>query len=256
MPRPVYVVLTAAGMGTRLGFGIPKALVPIGAYTIVERALVGVQGIENLRGVVVTAAAEHVEQFSALVAPYLPGIPVKVVAGGSTRQTSVHAGLECLVQMDPVANSDDAIILIHDAARCLTPQSVMTRVIEAVYAGYQAVVPAIPVADTIRVATGIDGTVSGSPVESAGETLQRSALRAVQTPQGFPGALIVRTHRELAYDSAREETSALDDASMVSMQGYRSVMVMGDRRSHKITVPDDLLWAQRIDEETGITGSH
>jgi 2-C-methyl-D-erythritol 4-phosphate cytidylyltransferase len=126
------------------------------------------------------------------------------------------------------------IVLVHDAARCLVPPSVVAAVIEAVAEGAPAVVPGLPVVDTIR-ALAADG---GS------RTLDRTTLRAVQTPQGFPAEVLRRAH-------AAGDAGATDDAGMVEALGLPVTLVPGDPRAFKVTSPLDLRLAEALlaDEE-------
>jgi 2-C-methyl-D-erythritol 4-phosphate cytidylyltransferase len=149
-------------------------------------------------------------------------VPVRVVAGGAQRGDSVAAGL--------AAHSPDVeVVLVHDAARCLTPVAVFDRVIAAVRSGAPAVVPGLAVVDTIK---DVDetGTVVGTP--------DRQRLRAIQTPQGFRRDVLVRAH---AVPSA-----ATDDAALVERLGERVLVVDGAPEALKITTPADLDTARRI----------
>ena len=125
------------------------------------------------------------------------------------------------------------VVLVHDAARCLAPAGVFGRVVEAVRDGALAVVPGVPVVDTIK------------QVDSAGRvvaTPERSQLRAVQTPQGFRRDVLERAHAE----SSPESIAATDDATLVERLGETVVVVDGDPRALKVTTPADLEGAARI----------
>lgn len=153
-----------------------------------------------------------------------------VVAGGATRSASVRRGLDAVP-------ADAGIVLVHDAARPLAGPELFERVIAAVRAGADAVVPVVAVADTIR---DVDGGV-----------VDRDRLRAVQTPQGFD-ALVLRA----AHAAGAEGT---DDAGVVEAAGHRVVMVEGSPTNLKITGPQDLavaaLWAGLADDGTGTADS-
>ena len=144
--------------------------------------------------------------------------------GGPQRQDSVRLGLEFLAEQYP----PEAIVLIHDAARPLVPPAVTAAVARAVAAGAAGVIPAIPVHDTIRVA---DGGV-----------VDRSTLRAVQTPQGFPLGLLHRSHREVSVRGL----AVTDDAAVVEAFGHHIELVPGHRDAMKITEPPDLVLAEAI----------
>jgi 2-C-methyl-D-erythritol 4-phosphate cytidylyltransferase len=144
------------------------------------------------------------------------------VAGGAERGESVAAGLAAL-------SSDVEIVLVHDAARCLTPVEVFDRVVAAVRSGAPAVVPGLAVVDTIKEVDD-SGTVIGTP--------DRGRLRAVQTPQGFRLDVLLRAHAL--------PDSATDDAALVERLGEPVLVVDGDPRALKITIADDLDTAARI----------
>jgi 2-C-methyl-D-erythritol 4-phosphate cytidylyltransferase len=120
-------------------------------------------------------------------------------------------------------------VLVHDAARALTPADLFVRVVDALRAGSNAVIPVLPVVDTIK-SVDADGTVTGTP--------DRSTLRAVQTPQGFDVDLLERANRDAA--------DATDDAGLVERLGERITTVAGDPLAFKITTPLDLVLARTV----------
>ena len=144
----VVAVLTAAGAGTRLGAGGPKALVEIGGRSLLRRAAQGLADSGVVDHLVVTAPGEHVERFAAELAGLAgAGVGIRVVAGSSaSRQASVALGLKAALEACPRA----AVVLVHDAARALTPPETVRRVVAAVRAGHDAVVPALAVTDTVK----------------------------------------------------------------------------------------------------------
>ncbi len=120
-------------------------------------------------------------------------------------------------------------MLVHDAARALTPADLFVRVVDALRAGSDAVIPVLPVVDTIK-SVDAGGTVTGTP--------DRSTLRAVQTPQGFDVELLERANRDAA--------DATDDAGLVERLGERITTVVGDPLAFKITTPLDLVLARTV----------
>ncbi|USQ80734.1 2-C-methyl-D-erythritol 4-phosphate cytidylyltransferase [Ornithinimicrobium faecis] len=219
----------AAGRGTRLGADRPKALVPLGrgpdAAPLVTHALRGVLSCPDLSDVVVVAPPDRMPELTAavdltgveLTSAGAGQVQVTVVAGGAERSDSVAAGLAALPP-------GVGIVLVHDAARALTPPAVFERVVEAVRHGHSAVVPALPVTDTIKMVDARDHVVS---------TPDRNALRAVQTPQGFLRETLERAHHEAG-------GSVTDDAGLVESLGDAVFVVPGDPRSRKITDAEDL----------------
>ncbi|OAH49892.1 bifunctional 2-C-methyl-D-erythritol 4-phosphate cytidylyltransferase/2-C-methyl-D-erythritol 2,4-cyclodiphosphate synthase [Microbacterium oleivorans] len=216
VPR-VAVIVVAAGSGTRLGADAPKAFVGIDAHTILRHALRGVFAAPQAQ-VVVVAPADRVGDATteAHEAAGDRGDLVSVVAGGATRQSSVAAGLAAVW-------SDVEIVLVHDAARALTPPEVFARVIDAVAAGSDAVIPVLPVVDTLK---RIDADTVVEPVD-------RSILAAAQTPQGFRRAVLDDAYRDAAADHT-------DDAALLQAAGTVVRTVPGDERAFKITTSADL----------------
>lgn len=252
---PVVAVLTAAGSGTRLGAGGPKALVPVGGQSLLLRSARGLLDSGVVDRVVVTAPADDVARFRSEVA--VLGERVAVVAGSpASRQASVARGLEAALLLEPSA----AVVLVHDAARALTPPEVVVRVVEAVRAGHRAVVPALPVTDTVKEvapATPVaadepcdaSAGAGGAAVASAGVeivigTPDRSRMRAVQTPQGFDASTLVEAHRLGAERAGDEALAASDDAGLVEAAGGTVAVVAGHPMALKVTTPLDLALAE------------
>ena len=233
-------VLTAAGSGSRLGAGLPKALVPVGGVSLLRRAAAGLIASGLVRHMVVTAPADDVERFRAELEGLLDeGTQIEVVAGSPhSRQASVALGLAAALAAVPQAD----VVVVHDAARALTPPEVTRRVVAAVRAGHAAVVPALPVTDTVKE---VEISVADEP-ERVVATPRRSRLRAVQTPQGFETGTLVAAHRIGAERSADESLAASDDAGLVEACGGSVVVVAGDERAVKVTTPMDLALAELL----------
>lgn len=152
-----------------------------------------------------------------------------VVPGGESRQESVKLGLDALPP-------DYDIVLVHDAARPLVPVDTVDAVIEAVREGAPAVVPALPLADTVKEVE--PASVPGEP-EPVVATPVRARLRAVQTPQGFDRVTLIRAHEEVTDD-------VTDDASMVERLGKTVLLVPGHEEAFKVTRPLDLVLAEAV----------
>jgi 2-C-methyl-D-erythritol 4-phosphate cytidylyltransferase len=214
----VAAILVAAGSGSRLGAERPKAFCPVQGATLLEHASARFHSHPDVRDVIVVAPAELVEPAAALV-------PVaRVVAGGASRQESVSCGLAAVA-------ADVSAVLVHDVARPFVPAAVISRVIAALVAGADAVIPVLAVADTIK-------RVDAGDVVT--ETLDRAALRAVQTPQGFRRAVLDQAH------SLGRGAAATDDAGLVEALGHRVHTVEGADESFKITRPWDLALAEAL----------
>ena len=255
-PGGAVAVLTAAGSGSRLGAGVPKALVPVGGVSLLRRAAAGLIASGGVSHVVVTAPAEEVDRFRA----ELEGLPdgwagaaagrrggIEVVAGSPrSRQASVALGLAAALEAVPQAD----VVIVHDAARALTPPEVTQRVVAAVRAGHEAVVPALPVTDTVKE---VEARPAGEPEPVVG-TPRRDRLRAVQTPQGFSTPVLVAAHRAGAERAGDEALAASDDAGLIEACGGSVVVVAGDERAMKVTTPMDLALAELLLERQSAQG--
>ncbi|SNY04535.1 2-C-methyl-D-erythritol 4-phosphate cytidylyltransferase [Paractinoplanes atraurantiacus] len=216
----VAVLVPAAGAGLRLGPGGPKALRLLAGEPLLVHAVRRVAAAPSVRLIVVAAPAAEVEAVQELLAPVAP---VTVVAGGAERQESVALAL---AQVPP----DIAIVLVHDAARALTPPDLIESVAAAVRDGHPAVIPALPVVDTIK---------EVAPGEIVLGTVDRSVLRSVQTPQGF-------RHDVLAAAHAAAADQLTDDAGLVEKAGLPVICVPGSELAMKITRPLDLILAEAL----------
>ena len=255
-PGGAVAVLTAAGSGSRLGAGVPKALVPVSGVSLLRRAAAGLIASGVVSHVVVTAPAEEVDRFRA----ELVGLPdgsagatagrrggIEIVAGSPrSRQASVALGLAAALAAVPQAD----VVIVHDAARALTPPEVTQRVVAAVRAGHEAVVPALPVTDTVKE---VEARPAGEPEPVVG-TPRRDRLRAVQTPQGFSTPVLVAAHRAGAERAGDEALAASDDAGLVEACGGSVVVVAGDERAMKVTTPMDLALAELLLERQSAQG--
>ncbi|GGV69753.1 MULTISPECIES: 2-C-methyl-D-erythritol 4-phosphate cytidylyltransferase [Streptomyces] len=228
---PVAAVIPAAGRGVRLGPGAPKALRTLGGTPMLIHAVRALAASRAVRLVVVVAPPEGTTEVKSLLdAHALPErTDILVVPGGSSRQESVRLGLQAL----PPGHD---IVLVHDAARPLVPVDTVDAVIEAVRAGAPAVVPALPLADTVKQ---VEPAAAPGEPEPVVATPDRSLLRAVQTPQGFDRATLVRAHETVT-------TDVTDDASMVEQLGERVVTVPGHEEAFKVTRPLDLVLAEAV----------
>ncbi|RNE49866.1 2-C-methyl-D-erythritol 4-phosphate cytidylyltransferase [Corynebacterium alimapuense] len=230
----VIAVVAAAGRGTRLGASVPKAFVHLRERSLLERSVAAMLNSEVVDEVIVLVspdmeifARDLLRRAGHLDAP----VPVRLVHGGGERADSVWAGLQAIVD-------DDAVVLIHDAARALTPPGMIVRVARRVLGGADAVVPVQPVADTIKQVAG--DLVTGTP--------ERAGLRAVQTPQGF-NLRVLREANRAYFASVDPGFVATDDSSLVEWHGVTVVTVQGDPMAFKVTTPIDMMLARTITDE-------
>lgn len=206
--RSVWAVVVAAGSGSR--FGGAKQYAPLAGRRVLDWSIEVARSVADGVVLVVADDAPAADEPAADV----------VVTGGATRSESVRAGLDAV----PV---DASVVLVHDAARPVASHALFRSVVDAVLSGADAAVPVIPVVDTIT--------------DPRGEAVDREALRAVQTPQGFDASILRRVH------VGRPE--ATDDATLVASAGGRLRQVQGERWNLKITERDDLVVAEALLEQ-------
>ena len=215
----IWAVLVAAGRGERLGGDRPKAFVRLGELPLLAEPLRRLDECRQLDGVVVVAPAGW-EEPAILLAEELGASKVAAcVTGGETRADSVRAGVGEVPR-------DASVILVHDAARPLLPGGMVETLLRALGDGFDGAVPALAVTDTVKRTS--NGVVA--------ETLERSELVSVQTPQAFTAAAL-RAALERASNSLLQ---APDCASLVEANGGRIRVVEGDERLLKVTTQTDL----------------
>ncbi|OFI38664.1 2-C-methyl-D-erythritol 4-phosphate cytidylyltransferase [Arthrobacter sp. SW1] len=237
------VVVVAAGSGQRLGYGMPKARVPLGGETILTHALRGVAAAGIARQVCV-AVPEGDSELRALCEEFAAengpdGPLLSVVDGGATRSESVRAALEAVLE-------GTRWVLVHDAARALTPDRVFHRVADALAAGAKAVIPAMPVVDTVKTVVASEGGDAEIAPELVTGTAPREELRAVQTPQGFDLETLLQAHDSAASSGDGHAAAITDDAMLVELLGTPVHVVKGASQSLKITTPLDLIIAEGL----------
>jgi 2-C-methyl-D-erythritol 4-phosphate cytidylyltransferase len=211
----VWAVIVAAGRGDRLGAERPKAFVRLGGRPLLAESLERLEASAWVDAIVVVAPPGWEEPVILLAEELGAGKVTAAVAGGETRADSVRAGIAEVPE-------DAAAVLVHDAARPLVTEEVLERVLAPLAEGWDGAVPALPVSDTIK---RVDG-------DAVVETLPRSELVAVQTPQAFVADVL-----RAALGRGAE---ASDCASFVEAAGGRVRVVEGDPRLLKVTGPEDL----------------
>lgn len=222
--------MVAAGSGVRLGGDGPKALRSLAGIPLVVWAVRTLLTAGLTRVVVVVPAQARARFEEVLTSRFGPDGGWSTAAGGAERQDSVRAGLTALADAASGVGAPRTV-LVHDAARPLVPLQVVQAVVAAVAAGERAVVPVVPVVDSIRQLQD-DGSV----------IVDRTRLRAVQTPQGFDFATLLSAHRAVAA-AGRVIT---DDAAACEFVDVPIALVPGSRRSIKITEPVDLRLAELL----------
>ena len=217
-------VIVAAGSASRMG-GIDKVMADLGGEPMILRTVRAFQNCDAIASIVIVTREDLIQPIAGLCRDMKK--VVAVVAGGGSRQESVHLGLNALPKGTKLA-------AVHDGARPLISWQVIDRVVRAANT-YGAAAPAIPVKDTIKV-------VSGGLVK---ETPDRATLQAVQTPQVFAFDLLRGALKKAETDGA----SVTDDCSAVERTGMKIKIVEGDERNLKVTTPMDLKIAELLLEE-------
>lgn len=220
----VAAIIPAAGSGVRLGADVPKAFLALDGFSLLTRSALAMSAVADV--LIVAAPADSLDEASAQLAQV--DAEIHIVAGGEHRQESVANALRMVPQ-------DVSIVLVHDAARPLVPIKVTQDVVEAIRNGAKAVIPVLPLVDTIK-------RVNNQGL--AIETVDRNQLRRVQTPQGFDRATL-----DLAYQNP--EVVATDDAGLMDALGVAVSIVAGDERALKITTMSDVHHALSLLEASG-----
>ena len=216
--RDLAVIVVAAGRGERLKASAPKAFVEVNGHTILEHSLAPLSALADLAQVVIAAPSTHLAEATEIANGVLnTDATLDVVVGGDTRQQSIANALA-------VVGDEIEIVLVHDAARAFASSALFERVADAVRSTSASVIPALEIADTIK-------RVAGDQVQ---ETVDRSALRSAQTPQGFLASELKR-----AYANASDDFT--DDAALMQSQGKKVSFVAGEVEAAKITTPEDLV---------------
>ncbi len=210
-------LIPAAGIGTRFGAGKPKQYVEINGKTVLQHTI---DIFENHPAIDLIAVIVSPEDKTFQTTPSRKTRVFRV--GGASRAETVRNGVSALLAQGLAAEQDN--ILVHDAARCCLPPEALTRLIEEAGGQEQGGILAVPVADTLKRADGKN---------HIGETVSRAGLWQAQTPQLFQTALL---HRAL---SAEDLSDITDEASAVEKLGVQPLLVQGDTRNLKLTLPQD-----------------
>lgn len=218
--RPVYALIVAAGVGARMGDGTPKQYRKLAGKSVLERSAAAFLNHPQVDKVCVVIHPDH-EQFYQQAVGHLPLLPPAI--GGDQRQDSVRNGVE---QLYGNGIEDDALIVVHDAARCMVDAATITRVIEALTTT-KAALPAIPVRDTLK---------KVDQHQNVAATVLRESLMQAQTPQGFHASVLRELHQKYA---GKQLT---DDAALAEADGVAVTCVDGSENNIKLTTEGD--WEQ------------
>jgi 2-C-methyl-D-erythritol 4-phosphate cytidylyltransferase len=228
----VFVILPAAGLGTRMAAGhsaptAPKQFLELAGVPVLIHTLRAFAQVPEVHGVYVAVRASEKDRLTVQIAEHGFADKVRVVEGGDTRQESVSNAL------DVIDCGDDEIVLVHDAVRPLIEPAIIRRVIEAVEKHGAAIV-GLPAVDTIKQ---VERTADGAIITA---TIPREYIVQAQTPQGFRFGLLKRAFAEAATDGF----VGTDEASLVERADARVAVVAGSPSNIKITQPGDLELAE------------
>ena len=217
-----YAIVVAGGKGLRMGGELPKQFLPIEGRPVLMRTLDAFHECDPFMTLILVLPVDHQPYWQELCREYRFTVPHRIADGGSTRFHSVQSGLAL------VDASREALVAVHDGVRPFVSRAVIERCFQEAER-YGAVVPVIPVVETVRHLT-----------ETGSETVSRDAYRLVQTPQTFRASLLRR-----AYEQSYCE-GFTDDASVVEALGYAIHLVEGNRENIKLTTPFDLTVARAL----------
>lgn len=218
----VAVIIVAAGAGERLGSVRPKAFVGVAGEAMLVHSLRAFEAHEAVDSIVLVVPEEWTGPAEVLVDDVGCDKVSSIEVGGASRAASVRAGLAA------VADRRATAVLVHDAARPIVPESLVDRVLAPLSEGWDAVVPALPLADTVKLLG------EGGAIE---RTLDRGRLCAAQTPQACRASAL---HAALDGLDDAALAAITDDAAAIELNGGRTRMVLGDVRAAKVTTPADL----------------
>ena len=222
--KKIVVILAAAGSGRRMGLGMNKAFLLLEGLPVIVHNLYHVSQVAGVKRAIIVVRPDELTEGTAILqkyeATYFPELSWQIIAGGRERQDSVFNAL-CLVQ------DGEDFVAVHDGARPFATHDIFARVFEAAQIS-GAAVAGVPVKDTTKL---IDA--EGKVIT----TLERSKLRAIQTPQIFRTQLLKQAHEMLQ----REKIDVTDDAGAVELLGKPVVVAEGSYTNNKITTPDDLV---------------
>jgi 2-C-methyl-D-erythritol 4-phosphate cytidylyltransferase len=217
------VILPAAGIGKRMGVGKNKLFIELQGIPVFIHTLRIFSSDKHCSKIIMSVQPDDQEEMKHLIKEYQIEKKVTFVSGGTERQHSVYNGLKNM--------TSDGIVLVHDAARPFIQQTLIAELVESAE-NFGAAVLAVPVKDTIKkVANGM-----------VMETVERSSLWAVQTPQAFRVPLLTKAHEY----AEKVGFLGTDDASLVEYLGEKVAIVKGDYNNIKLTTPEDLSFANAI----------
>lgn len=225
-----YVIIVAGGKGLRMGGELPKQFIPVEGRPVLMRTLDAFYQYDAQIHIILVLPRDHQAYWTDLCRQYAFDVPHRIADGGATRFHSVQSGLQ-------LVEADEALVAVHDGVRPFVSHEVIERCFQAADI-YGAVVPVIPVVETVRQLVG-EGCAGGS-AHVASVTVPRDAYRLVQTPQTFKASLLRCAYQQPYCDAFT------DDASVVEALGEEVCLVDGNRENIKLTTPFDLTVAKAL----------
>ncbi|RBW67731.1 2-C-methyl-D-erythritol 4-phosphate cytidylyltransferase [Bacillus taeanensis] len=217
------VVIPAAGQGKRMNAGRNKQFIELSGKPVIVHTLSVFEDDQYCEKIIIAANKNEIDKLEELVSLYKFSKVAAIIPGGSERQHSVYEGLKAI--------EDEGIVLVHDGARPFITVEIIHQLVKKAEEHGSAIV-AVPVKDTIK-------KVEENKVN---ETIDRSSLWAVQTPQAFDLPLIKNAHEQ----AEKSGYIGTDDASLVERLGKSVFIVNGSYENIKLTTPDDLIIANAI----------
>lgn len=215
-----YAVIVAGGSGTRMGSELPKQFLPIhGVPVLIHTIRAFLHAIDDIQ-IVVVLPETHLEAGRAYLQQFLPGLQAKLVHGGPTRFDSVRNGL--------TITDDNAMVFVHDAVRCMISPALIRQCLQDALQ-YGSSIPVVAVKDSIRRVEGDHSVV-----------VDRSLLRAIQTPQTFPAGELKKAFGQ------PNQPAFTDEATVWESYGKTVHLTEGEERNIKITYPTDLMLAEQL----------
>jgi 2-C-methyl-D-erythritol 4-phosphate cytidylyltransferase len=215
-----FAVIVAGGSGLRMGYETPKQFLPVGGVPVLVHTIRAFLAAYPDLAIVLVLPAGHMQKGQEIVSSYFTEVNIQYAPGGKTRFHSVRSGLEQV--------GAASIVFVHDAVRCLVSPALIRRCYEqAIEQG--SAIPVVPLKDSIRMVS-----ATGS------EVLDRSILRAVQTPQTFRADILLKAFQTEYQDSFT------DEATVVEYTGGAISLIDGEEANIKITYPSDLLLAEQF----------
>ena len=226
-----YIIIVAGGKGLRMGGDIPKQFLPVGGLPVLMRTMLRFREYSPELNIILVLPKAQQEYWHSLCEQYDFNMTYQLADGGQTRFHSVQNGLAL------VPDDAEGVVGVHDGVRPFVSVDVIRRCFEQARL-QKAVIPVVPVVETLRHIIPESSSTANSPAHSV--TVPRDEYRLVQTPQCFDIQLLKEANKQPYQDAFT------DDASVVEAYGYGVTLVDGNRENIKITTPGDLLMAESI----------